>query len=95
LGHPTQFAYLVRHTVAGVRMIGRPFTSETARTRTTWVLGMQHQRGAANNAAKLDGFMVELIRKGTTTNAEEARIRGVSVSTIERVRRRLTWKHIA
>ena len=72
------------------------FTPETAITKGTWRRGVQHQRGEANNAAKLWGLDVERIRAGTDlTNTQWATWYGVSESTIRRIRNRQTWKHVA
>lgn len=71
------------------------FTEQTARTRTTWVPGIQHQRGEANNAAKLTGLDVARIRLSSLQNKKWADFLDVSEATIRRARNRQTWKHIA
>jgi len=62
---------------------------------SAWVKGVQHQRGDANNTAKLTAYDVEQIRRDPRSHATLAAIYGVSFDTISRARRRLTWKHVA
>lgn len=64
--------------------------------KTTWRKGVKHQAGTANNAAKLDEGMVRDIRRSTEiTSAALADFWGVSLRTVQRVRARKTWKHVA
>ena len=67
------------------------------RTKTTWVQGIAHQRGCANNAAKLTEIDVEDIRRRPlyVSNMSLAAAYGVDPGTIARARARKTWRHVA
>jgi len=63
-------------------------------TKTTWRTGVAHQRGSANNAAKLTDTDVRSIINSTAAVSSLALMFGVSQTAILRIKRGETWKHI-
>lgn len=64
------------------------------RNKTSFRLGVRHQIGVKNNAAKLDEVKVLFIRNSRISNTELAAILGVHDATVCRVRSRKAWSHV-